>query len=88
MPHHRLPRKLLFDEFQDGKRSLECQKKDSKDALKVSLNALASGKTHESKQLGKDQSGRRLLAVAQSGFFCLVKDKKFLQLNFYRILSH
>ena len=39
MPDHRIPKKLLFGELQDGKRALGAPKKHFKDTLKASLEA-------------------------------------------------
>ena len=39
MPDHRLPKKLLFNELQEGKRFVGCSKKRFKDTLKASLKA-------------------------------------------------
>ena len=39
MPDHRIPKKLLFGELQDGKRALGAPKKRFKDTLKASLKA-------------------------------------------------
>ena len=64
MADHRLPKKLLLDELQHGKRSLGGQKKRFKDTLKMSLKAFAiSSHTCGSKQLWTDQSGGHLFAV-------------------------
>ena len=45
MPDHRLPKKLLFGELQQGKRSVGCPKKRFKDTLKASLKAFGISQT-------------------------------------------
>ena len=43
MPDHRLPKKLLFGELQEGKRSRGAPKKRFKDRLKASLKTFTIG---------------------------------------------
>ena len=55
MADHRLPKKLLLDELQHGKRSLGDQKKRFKDTLKMSLKAFAIGSHNLWEQAAMDR---------------------------------
>ena len=57
MPHERLPKKVLYGELQEGKRSQGGQKKRYKDTLKVSLRV----------SIFQLSPGNRLLRIEQSG---------------------
>ena len=58
MPDHRIPKKLLFGELQDGRRSLGAPKKRFKDTLKTSLKAFGINPASW-EQAAADRSGWR-----------------------------
>ena len=58
MPNERLPKKVLYGELQEGKRSQGSQKKRYKDTLKASLKDL-NIPTESWEQAAQDRTNRR-----------------------------
>ena len=61
MPDSRIPKKLLFGELQEGKRSLGAPKKRYKDTLKVSLKAFGINPTTWEKEAANRTKWRALV---------------------------